>query len=117
VTLGTLRSPLLDGLIGPGGTLYVHGKADQLLCSGGIEREREALGLVLDHPELNQMIAEVIVEDHALVTKWVQNEQENMQNILIAKFEASCRCGVEQFLAAHPWLQKRWSSISLANAA
>jgi len=117
VTLGILRSPVLDGLIGPGGSLYVHGKADQLLCSGGIEREREALGLVLGHPELSQMIAEVIVEDHALVAKWVQDEQENMQNILIAKFEASSRRGVEQFLAAHPWLQERWSSISLANAA
>jgi hypothetical protein len=116
VTLGTLRSPVLDGLIGPGGSLYVHGKTDQLLCSGGIEREREALGLILNHPDMSQMIADVIVEDHALVTKMVQAEQEAMQNILIAKFDESCRHGVEQFLAAHPWLLERWTSIHLPKA-
>jgi hypothetical protein len=113
VTLGTLRSPLLDGLIGPGGSLYVHGKTDQLLCAGGIEREREALGVLLNDPEMGQMIAEVIVEDHGLVTKWVQNEQEEMQNILLAKFEESYRRDVEKFLAVHPWLLERWSSVGL----
>ncbi len=113
VTLGTLRSPLLDGLIGPGGSLFVHGRADQLLCSGGIEREREALRLILEHPELSQMIAEVIVEDHGLVTKMVQDEVEAMQNILIAKFEESFRRDMERFLAVHPWLLERWSSVGL----
>ncbi|MBV9549850.1 MAG: hypothetical protein JO256_09285 [Alphaproteobacteria bacterium] len=113
VTLGTLRSPLLDPLIGPDEYLFVHARADKLLSWGGIEREREALGLILGHPELSQMIAAVVIEDHALVTGMVGNELDEFQNVLIAKFNASYRSGVERFLQAHPWLQERWSSVSL----
>ncbi len=117
VTLGTLRTPALDALLGPGIGLNVHAKADQLLSPGGRERELEMLSVILCDAQFGRAMAEVIVRDYEVVTKLVQSELEELQDILIEKFEDSYLPSVERFLRVHPSLEKKWSSVSLSKAA
>jgi hypothetical protein len=117
VMIGTLRAPALDVLLGPGAGLHVHAKADQLLCEDTIARERDAFSVIMSDPEFSRAMAEVIVRDYELVTKLVGSELEELQDILVEKFEDSYLPSVERFLRAHPALAQRWTSVSLSKAA
>jgi hypothetical protein len=117
VPLGTLHSSVLDKLMGVGTPLYVHTNADGLLTHDQIAREREAFSKILGDAEMRDMLAAVIVEDHALVTEMVNRELAALQDLLIAKFSLSYRKSVEDFLRVHPDLQQKWSSVSLPRAA
>jgi len=117
VTLGTLRSSLLDGMIGPGGSLYVQAKAEHLLTYGGIEREREAMSTSLNDQETRDNFAAVILEDYNAVSNLVNNELETFQNILIKQYELMYRDGIDRFLREHPALREKWSRAAVQKAA
>lgn len=117
VTLGALRAPELDGLLGEGVPLYVHAKADRLLTAGSIDRERDAFSALLGEPSLSGPLAVEIVRDHDLVRSLVQNELETLQRLLIAKYKAAYSQSVEKFVMEHPALRERWSDMSARAAA
>jgi hypothetical protein len=109
VSLGTLRSPQLDKIVGPGGQLYVHAKATELLTSGGLEREREAFALFLADATFRENFAAVIAEDFRVVRLMVDRELDAMCKLLTGMYERSCKEGVERFLAEQPQLRASWA--------
>lgn len=117
VTVAALRSPLLDDLIGPGGSLYVQMKADHLLTYGRIDRERETFSIMFDDPETRDNFAAVIMEDYGVVNGLVEGELTALQGILIRRVEAMYRDGVDRFLSEHPEIRQKWSGVAAQQAA
>ena len=117
VTLGTLRSPLLDIAFGANTELTVQAKADTLLTYGSIAREQEAFALLLSDAEMKDNIAAVIAEDYDIVGQLVDREIDAMHDVLLRKYNATCREGVEKFLREHPAIAEKWSMAAAKKAA
>jgi hypothetical protein len=117
VTLGALRSPLLDEMIGAGSELFVQAKADQLLTSGSIEREREAFSEMLADEEMKSNLAAAIVEDYNIVSLLVERELDALHNILLRKYNATYRDGVNKFLVEQPEICEKWNAAASREAA
>jgi hypothetical protein len=117
VTVAVLRSPQLDPLVEPGGSLYVQMKTEHLLSYGRIERERDAFALLFSDQGMREDFAAVIAEDYEIVSGLVEKELGALQKMLTERFERSCREGVERFLTEHPALRQKWSGSAVAQQA
>jgi len=117
VTLGGLRSPVLDEILAPETVLNVHVRADRLLTAGSIEEEREGFALLLSNDKLRDAIASQIVKDCKDSKVLIERELKTFQATLIKKFEAKYLAGVRKFVLAHPALTANWSGLSTFKAA
>lgn len=120
VTLGALRSSVLDEMLGADGPLIVQARADQLLTEGRIERERAAFANLLSDPALTKAIGSQIASDYARTGQIVRDELPALQDKLVRQFMKTNRDGVRRLLKAHPQLEthwNRWRACMMTNAA
>jgi hypothetical protein len=108
VTLATLKSPVLEPMLGPDMPLYIQVKADQLLTEGRHAAERAGFAQLLAEPGVSEAIATQVMSDYQKTSALVERELPTLQDKLVRQFMKTYRDGARRLLKAEPALEPHW---------